>query len=177
METYPLWDSTPGQQLKGCKSHTGTRWSDWKQDKYQANPQKPSSGVSSLFFKKILFSTCYSGRMLISSLCSKSLIWILASFHPLMIPCRFFFISLNAAFISSFMLLLYSMSSLSNLITSVLNSASIDCLSPFHVVLAFGPYFFVSSIWQPLCVCFCVLGRAALARCLSAPVKLRGAGT
>ena len=58
------------------------------------------------------------------------------------------------------------MSSLSIIITSVLNSASIDCLSPFHVVLAFGPYFFVSSIQQPPCVCFCVLGRVSLTLCL-----------
>ena len=113
--------------------------------------------------------------MLISYSCSKLLISILASSPPLMIPCRFFFISLNAAFISSFMLLLYSMSSLSNLITSVLNSASHGWLYPFclvlflgfYSVLSFGPYFFVSSIWQPPCVCFCVLGRAALTSCLS----------
>ena len=58
----------------------------------------------------------------------------------------------------------------------------IDCLSPFCSVLflefcsvlSFGPYFFVSSFWQPPCVCFCVLGRAALTPCLSAPVKLYG---
>ena len=56
---------------------------------------------------------------------------------------------------------------------SILNL--IDCLSPFCLVLflgfcsvlSFGPYFFVSSIWQPPCVCFCVLGRAALTPCLS----------
>ena len=37
----------------------------------------------------------------------------------------------------------------------------------FWSVLSFGVYFFVSSIWQPPCVCFCVLGRAALTPCLS----------
>ena len=56
----------------------------------------------------------------------------------------------------------------------------IGCLSPVHLgfflgfcsILSFGPYFFVSLIWQPPCVYFCVLGRAALTPCVSAPVKL-----
>ena len=42
----------------------------------------------------------------------------------------------------------------------------------FCSILSFGPYFFVSLIWQPPCVYFCVLGRAALTPCVSAPVKL-----
>ena len=49
------------------------------------------------------------------------------------------------------------------------------CLSPFCLVsflefwsvLWFGPCFFVSSFWQPPCVCFYVLGRAAMLPCLS----------
>ena len=40
------------------------------------------------------------------------------------VPCTFFFISLSVTFISSFMLLPYSVGSLGILITSVLNSAS-----------------------------------------------------
>ena len=37
----------------------------------------------------------------------------------------------------------------------------------FCSVLLSGPYFFVSSIWQPPRVSFCVLGRAALTPSLS----------
>ena len=55
------------------------------------------------------------------------------------------------------------------------------CLSPFHLVLflefcsvlSFGPFFFVSSLWQPLCVCVCVLGRAAWTPCLSSVAYCR----
>ena len=71
----------------------------------------------------------------------------------------------------------YSVCSLSILITtSVLNSAS-DRLAisisfssfflGFCSVLSFGPYFFASSIWQPPCICFYVVGRAALTPCFS----------
>ena len=42
----------------------------------------------------------------------------------------------------------------------------------FCSILSFGPYFFVSLIWQPPCVC--VLSRATLISCLSTPVKLYG---
>ena len=67
----------------------------------------------------------------------------------------------------------YSVSSRSILITSILNSACdrlaiFFCLVLFLVFcsfLSFGLCFFVSSIWQPPCVCFCVLGRAALTPC------------
>ena len=98
-----------------------------------------------------------------------------SSFPSLLVPCGFFFISLSRACISSLMLSPYSVSSLSILITSVLNSASDSWLSPFCLVLflgfcsvlSFGPYFFASSIWLPLCVCFSVLHRAALTPCLS----------
>ena len=87
------------------------------------------------------------------------------SFLPfLLVPCRFFFISLSVASISSLILLSYSVSSLSILISSVLTPHLIGWLSPFHLVLflefssvlSFEPYFFVSSIWQPPSVCFCV---------------------
>ena len=79
--------------------------------------------------------------------------------------------------------LLYSINSLRILSISVLNSASDRLAISSHLVLflefcsvlSFGPYFFVSLIWQPLCVCFCVLGKAALTPCLSTPVKLYGA--
>ena len=80
------------------------------------------------------------------------------------------------------MLLKYPMSFWSILIPVFWTVYLIGCLSPFHLVLflefcsvlSFGPYFCVSSFWQPPCVCFCVLGRAALTPCLSAPVKLYG---
>ena len=73
------------------------------------------------------------------------------------------------------------MSSLSILITSVLNSASDRLVisisfSSFPGVLLcsfIGPYFFVSLIRQPPCVCFCVLGRAALTPCLSSVAYYR----
>ena len=93
------------------------------------------------------------------------------------------FTSLSVAFISSLMILPYSISSLSILITSVLNSASdrlaisvlLSSFSGVCSVLSFGPYFFVSSIWQPPHIYFCVLGRAILTPCLSTPVKFYGA--
>ena len=62
------------------------------------------------------------------------------------------------------------LSSLSILITSVLNSASgrllvstlLSSFSEFCSVLSFGPCFLVSSFWQPPCVCFYILGRATI---------------
>ena len=68
------------------------------------------------------------------------------------------------------MLLQFSLSSLSILITSVLNSASdrlfiyilFSSFSGVWSVLSFGPCFFISSFWQPPCVCFYVLERAAM---------------
>ena len=70
------------------------------------------------------------------------------------------------------------MNSLSILITSVLNSASDRLLISisfiffleFYSVFSFGPYFFVSLFWQPSCVCFCVLGRAALIPLVVCPI-------
>ena len=88
-----------------------------------------------------------------------------SSSPSLLVPYRFFFISLSeggVSFISSFMFLLYSVSSLSILIKVFWTLHLMGWLSPFHLVLflgfcsvlTFGPYFFVSSIWQPpLCLC------------------------
>ena len=80
-----------------------------------------------------------------------------------------------------FMVLKYSVISLSILITSVLNSVSnrllisilFSSFSGFWSALSFGPYFFVSSFWQSACVCFYVLGRAALTPCLSSMAYCR----
>ena len=44
-EACPLWDSATGQRLEGCKSHTGSKWSDWEQGKCWANLQKPGSSI------------------------------------------------------------------------------------------------------------------------------------
>ena len=116
-----------------------------------------------------------SGWMLISSLCSMSWIWILASLSPLLVPCRFFFISLSVTFISSwvfFILLQWFLWASWSPVFSYLSL--IGWLSLFHLVLflgfcsviSFGSYFFVFSFWQPPCICFCVLGGAALNLCL-----------
>ena len=43
----------------------------------------------------ILFSSCCSDSMSFSYLCSESLIWFLASSTALLVPCKFFFISLS----------------------------------------------------------------------------------
>ena len=45
MQTYPLWDSTQGQQLEGCQLHIESGWGNWKRGKYWAKPQKPGSGT------------------------------------------------------------------------------------------------------------------------------------
>ena len=122
--------------------------------------------------------------MLFPSLCSKVLIWISASSPPLLVPCAFFFISLSAAFISAgvFFCCCGARWVLWAPWQPVFWTLPlIDCLSTFHLVLflefcfvlSFGPYFFVSSIWQPPCVCFCVLDRAALAPCLSSVAYCR----
>ena len=99
-------------------------------------------------------------------------------FVLLLFLCKLIFISIRVPFISDwtfFMLLRSSsLSSLSNPITSVLNSASDRLLISISLafflkscsVLSFGPCFFVSSFWQPPCFCFYVLGRAALTLCL-----------
>ena len=70
------------------------------------------------------------------------------------------------------MLLRSSLRSFSILVTSVLNSASDRLLISisfsfleFSSVLSFGSCFF-AYFWQPLSVCFYVLGRAAKFLCL-----------
>ena len=86
--------------------------------------------------------------MLISSFCSKSLIWVLVSFPSLLVPCIFFFISLYTAFTSSCILRPYSTISVSILITSVLNcasdrlaiSSSLSVFLKLWSVLSLGPY-------------------------------------
>ena len=44
-QTYPLWDSTPGQELEGCQSHTGSEREDWIWGDCQANSQRPGSST------------------------------------------------------------------------------------------------------------------------------------
>ena len=91
---------------------------------------------------------------------------------------KFFFISISVSSVSNWIFLMLLTSSLSFL--SILKLVFwtlhlIDCLSPFRFILflevwsvhSFGPYFFVSSFWQPPCVCFYVLGGAALTYFLS----------
>ena len=125
------------------------------------------------FFFWIPFSSCCSNWLLFSALCSKSLIWFSASSTLLLFPCKLFFISISVSFVSDwifFMILRSSLSYLSILITSVLNSASNRLLSSISfssfsgvwILPSCGPYFFVSSFWQPPCVCFYILGRATL---------------
>ena len=75
--------------------------------------------------------------MLISSLCSKSLISTSASFPLLLVPCGFYCISLSVTFISSLMLLLHIIISLSILMTSVLNSASDRLPSQYFTATGF----------------------------------------
>ena len=111
---------------------------------------------------------------------AQSLISTSASFPSLLVPFGFFSISLSVAFISSLMLLPIQWvlwASLSPMFW-ILHIIGYLHFAYFFVefcsVLSFGPYFFV-SIWQPPCVCFCVLGKAALTPCLSTFVKLYGA--
>ena len=42
MQTDPLWDSAPGQQLEWCQSHMGSGGSDWKWGESQASGIVPS---------------------------------------------------------------------------------------------------------------------------------------
>ena len=73
----------------------------------------------------------------------------------------------------------FPLSSLSILITSILNSMSSNYLSPFCLVLfmefcsvlSFGPRFFVSSFWLPPCVCVYVLGGTAMSFELSSDFR------
>ena len=70
--------------------------------------------LSSFFL--ILFYSCCSSWMLISFLCSKSLIWILALSPPLLVPYIFFPILISVNFISSWVFLIsFSRVSISSL--------------------------------------------------------------
>ena len=132
-------------------------------------------------FVWILFIFCCSDWLFFVPLYSKS-IWFLPSSTLLLIPYKFFLTDWIF-----FMLLRFSLNSLSSLITVVLNSASsrlsLFFLSPFCLVLflefcsvlSLGPCFFFSSFWQPPCVCFYVLGTAALTPCLSSMASCRKA--
>ena len=82
---------------------------------------------------------------------------------PLLVPCKFFFISLNITFTFSCffsMLLKYQWVPSASWSPVFWTLHLIGWLSPFHLVLflgfcsvlSSGPYFFVSSIWQPPCV-------------------------
>ena len=99
----------------------------------------------SLFFWILVSSYC-SGWMFFSYFCSKLLIWLLVSFPSLLVPCIFPFISLSIAFIFSSNFRPYSTSSVSILISSVLNCASDSAFFlELWSVLSFGPFFFFLS--------------------------------
>ena len=123
----------------------------------------------------LLFSASCSDWLFFASWCSKSLVWFSAS-SILFFPCQLFFISISVFFISYwvfFMLLTSSLSSLRSYRNSVLNSTSdrslisisFSSVSGVLICFSIGPCFFLSSFWQPPCVCFYVLGRAALTLC------------
>ena len=62
--------------------------------------------LSSFFW--ILVSSFCSGWMCISFLCSKMLVWILASSPSLLVSCGLFFISLSITLLSSFIYLFFA---------------------------------------------------------------------
>ena len=111
-----------------------------------------------------------SRTMFLSSLWSRLLIWVLVSFPSQLASGIFFFTSLCIAFTSSFILCLYSVISVSILITTVLNSASdrlaisisLSSFSRVLICFPFGPYFFVlflcdfriEDIWHLLCLLY-----------------------
>ena len=72
----------------------------------------------------------------------------------------FCLISLCVAFISSFILHLYSVSSVSILITSVLNSASDRLAISSFFFWSFDFFFHLGHISLPWCTCYIVRGRA-----------------
>ena len=127
--------------------------------------------LSSFFL--FFFSTRCSDWVFFASLHSKSLIWFSASSTLLLFPCKLFFILNTISFISDwiyFMMLRPSLSSLSILITSVLNSLSERLLisillSSFSGVLghvslsphfgslsAFVSMYLVGLLWLPVLV-------------------------
>ena len=104
------------------------------------------SFLSLSLFSLILVSSFCSGWMFISSFCFKSLIWVPVSFPSLLVPCIFSFIYVCVAFISSFILQLSSISFVSVLITSVLDSASAR-LSVFSSLSSFSGVLICSFTW------------------------------
>ena len=83
--------------------------------------------------------------------------WVPASFPSLLVPCIFFFISLHITFISSFILQLNSISSVSILITSVLNSASDRLATSSLLSCIFSGALTCSFIWAIFFVPGCLL--------------------
>nr|KAF6437950.1 hypothetical protein HJG59_008669 [Molossus molossus] len=126
--------------------------------------------LSSFFW--ILFSFCCSDRAFFASLYSKLMVCSL-DLHTLLLKlCKLFFISVNASFNSncvsmisnwSFFMLLrpslsslrFSLSSLSILISSVLNSASVRLLISISLSSFIG-VLFCSFIWD-LFLCLLIL--------------------
>ena len=135
-------------------------------------------------FWGVLFSCC-SDWLFFASLCSKSLIWFSALTTLLLFACKLFFVSVIVSFDSDWMFF-YAAEVLTKFPEHPHNQCFelciYDCLSPFCLVfflefwsiLLFGPCFFVSSFWQPPCVCFYVLGRAAVAPSLGIMAKVVG---
>ena len=97
--------------------------------------------------------------MFISSLCSKSLIWVPVFFPSLLVPCIFFFISLCIAFTFSSILQPCSNISVSILITSILNCASDRLAISSFLSSVFGALIY-PFIWAVFflsrCACYVV---------------------
>ena len=119
-------------------------------------------------FFKILVSLFCSRWMFISPFCSKLLIWVLVSLPSLLVPCIFFLYFT----LYSHRFFLYFKATLNHFFEhpdhQCLNSASDRLVISIHLVLFLGfcsvvtwAIFLFSSVWQPPCVCFCVLGWAA----------------
>nr|KAF6407316.1 hypothetical protein HJG59_009947 [Molossus molossus] len=119
--------------------------------------------LSSFFW--ILFSFCCSDWAFFASLYSKSMVCFLDLRTLLLKLCKLFFISVNASFNSDcasiisdwsfFMLLRPSLSSLSILISSILNSASVRLLISI-LLSSFIEVLFCSFIWD-LFLCLLIL--------------------
>ena len=124
---------------------------------YHAFKVVPEASYVLIMFFNIHASSFCTGQLFISSLCSKSLIWTLASFPSLLVPCGFFFIPVSVAFISSLVHLPYSVRSLRILTTSVLKSAS-HGLAIFILLSSFSGVLICFFIWAIL---LCILNLAA----------------
>ena len=103
----------------------------------------------------------------ISTFCSKSLIWVLVSFPSLLVPYSVSFNSLFIAFTSSSILWPYSVIPMNILITSVLNSASdrlAISLSLSSIFGIFDPFFHLFHTSLSRCTCYVVRGGALCIR-------------